>query len=134
MTTYRDVEEDVVRELVKALGDMSLANLPVPLSLTTGGTTTTVVDTKLGRGTRDANAYDGRAVIITQFASGAAVLRTVAQVITGGFNGTSTLTFAPAMGVAPANNQNYIMLPLGVGPVAPSPRNWCDRPMRSPGR
>ncbi len=117
MTTRIEIEEDVVDELIQALGDMTLANLPVPLSVTGDGTATTLIDTKLSRGSRDANAYDGRAIKFFLWDTDGTAVESIAVVTTGGFNdGSNTLTFAPALGVAPDALQTYIMYPLGVGP------------------
>ena len=55
--------QDIVRVL--AALDQKTAGLIVPSPTTSNGTTTTVVDTKLGRGSRDANFYDGCTVYIT---------------------------------------------------------------------
>ena len=117
MTTRLQIEADVVRQLIVDLGDMALAILPVPLSCTAdGGSTTTLVDTKLGRGSRDSNAYDGRAIMFTRFDADGAAIRDTSAVNTAGFNGTSTLTYSPATTKAPDENQEYLMYPLGVGP------------------
>lgn len=53
---------DVLRILNKR--DAALKALPVPLITTSAGSTTTLLDTKLGRGTSNANKYDARAIEI----------------------------------------------------------------------
>ena len=104
MTTRIEIEEDVVRELVKELGDMALAYLPVPLVTTSvGGSTTTLKDIKLARGSRDANAYDNRAIMVSEFDDGDADIRSIAVVTTGGFDGSQLLTYSPAFNAATAD-------------------------------
>lgn len=117
MTDRREIEEDVVSQLVIDLGDMSLAGLPVPLSVTTDGSTTTLIDSKLGRGTRDANAYDGRIIKFTGWDTDGAAVESIHGVTDGGYNaGSNTLSFLPALATAPDAAQEYIMYPRGVGP------------------
>jgi hypothetical protein len=58
LTSRETIKQDVIGAL--APRDEALAKLPVPLRTTGGGSTTTLVDTKLGRGTTQANRYDGR--------------------------------------------------------------------------
>jgi hypothetical protein len=173
---------DVLRVLNKR--DEALKALPVPLSLTTAGNTTTLIDTKLGRGTTNPNKYDARGVeIMSELASvaitsssiadptvittasahgyGAGLVHsvvisghigsvpdingewlatqtgastaTIPVVVTtggtggtitelsdyvavddGGFNGTSTLTYSPAVTVLPAVGLKYLLYPHGV--------------------
>lgn len=62
-TTRLLIKQDVVRVLAKK--DEVLAALPVPLSATALGTTTTLIDAKLGRGTMEANRYDARLIELT---------------------------------------------------------------------
>lgn len=173
---------DVLRVLNKR--DASLKALPVPLFHTTAGTTTTVIDTKLGRGTTQANKYDARGIEIMSELSGVTItsssiadptvittasahgygaglvhnvvisghigsvpdingeweatqtgastatipvnvttggtggtiteLSDYVAVDDGGFNGTSTLTFSPALTVLAAVGVKYLLYPHGV--------------------
>jgi hypothetical protein len=183
LTSREVIKQDVIQAL--APRDEAIAKLPTPLRTTGGGSTTTLVDTKLGRGTTQANRYDGRdleimtdipaatitsssvadptvitaashglsnvagrTVIIsghygsTPDINGAHVMTwidantfsipvnvtdggaggTVAEqsdyvgVDDGGFNGTSALTYSPAVPVLPATATKYLIYPLGLGP------------------
>lgn len=58
LTSREVIKQDAIRGL--APRDEAIAKLPVPLQTTKAGSTTTLVDTKLGRGTTQANRYDGR--------------------------------------------------------------------------
>ncbi len=176
------VKYGVLRTLNKR--DEALKALPVPLFLTTASTTTTVIDTKLGRGSTANSKYDARGIEIMSELSGVAitsssiasptVITTASAhgygsglvhnvVISGhigsvpdingewpatqtgastatipvavttggsggtitelsdyvavddsGFDGTSTLTFSPAMTVLAAVGVKYLMYPHGV--------------------
>ena len=55
-TTRLTIKQDALRVLSKR--DEALAVLPIPLRTTAAGSTTTLTDTKLGRGTTQANRYD----------------------------------------------------------------------------
>lgn len=63
MPTRLQIKLDVVRVL--KMRDEALANLPVPLVATAAGSTTTIIDAKLGRGTLQTNRYDGRSIELT---------------------------------------------------------------------
>lgn len=106
--TQLTIKEDVLRALGRR--DEAIAMLPVPLVTTAGGSTTTLVDTKLGRGTTQANKYDGRHIEITAAGSN---VGEHAAVDDSGFNGTSTLTFSPAL-TSVADAATYLMYPLGL--------------------
>jgi hypothetical protein len=106
--TQLTVKQDVLRALGRR--DEAIAMLPVPLVTTGGGSTTTLVDTKLGRGTTQANRYDGRQIEITAAGSNAGEH---AAVDDKGFNGASTLTFSPAL-TSVADAATYLMYPLGL--------------------
>lgn len=185
MATFLQYVQDVLA--IFAEKDESLADLPIPLRLTADGSTTTIKDTKLGRGTSQTARYDGRRLAIMQdraIAYGTAVtvsgshtatittltvnastsvaagdiilvdssekmlvedvvsstsltvirgyLGTTAAAYTGsetvlnsiqtqsagvdngGFNGTDTLTFSPALSPAPLEGDDYLLFPLGL--------------------
>lgn len=183
LTSRELIKQDVIQEL--APRDEAIAKLPTPLRSTGAGSTTTLVDTKLGRGTTQDNRYDGRDLeimtdipaatitsssvadpsVITATSHGLSNIagRTViisghygstpdingAHVMTwidansfsipvnvtdggaggtvveqsdyvgvddGGFNGTDTLTYSPAVPVLPATATKYLVYPLGLGP------------------
>ncbi len=63
MPTRLQIKQDVVRVL--KMRDEALATLPVPLVATAAGSTTTIIDAKLGRGTLQTNRYDARSVELT---------------------------------------------------------------------
>ena len=179
-TTRLTIKQDALRVLSKR--DEALAVLPIPLRTTAAGSTTTLTDTKLGRGTTQANRYDGRAVeIISMLSSTTIVSSSVANpsvitatahgltvsgqivIISGhvgstpdingehvityvgadtftipvsvtvggtggtvtekadhvgvddaGFNGTSIVTFSPAVIVAPPTANPYLIYPQGL--------------------
>lgn len=102
------IKQDALRVLAKR--DEALAALPIPLVTTSAGSTTTLVDTKLGRGTTQANRYDARRVEITAAGSNAGEH---AATDDGGFNGTSTLTFSPAL-TSVGDAATYLLYPLGL--------------------
>jgi hypothetical protein len=62
LTSREVIKQDVIQAL--APRDEAIAKLPTPLRTTGAGSTTTLVDTKLGRGTTQANRYDSRDVEI----------------------------------------------------------------------
>ncbi len=87
LTSREAIKQDVLKEL--APRDEALAKLPVPLRATGTGSTTTLIDTKLGRGTTQANRYDGRDIeVLTNVTVGPAV--TIAFVDGGA--GADTIT------------------------------------------
>ena len=98
------VKQDCLRVLNKR--DAALKVLPVPLVSTSGGSTTTLVDTKLGRGTTQNGKYDARAIEITGVGEHAGV-------DDEGFDGTSTLTFSPAL-ASVGDATTYLLYPPGV--------------------
>jgi hypothetical protein len=102
------MKQDVLRVLNKR--DEALKALPVPLVTTSVGSTTTLIDTKLGRGTTNANKYDARHIEITAAGTNAGEH---AAIDDGGFNGTSTATFSPAL-TSVGNAATYLMYPHGV--------------------
>ena len=87
--------------------------LIVPAPTTDAGTTATLIDTKLGRGGRDANYYDGCTVLMVSGTQAG----DIAAVDDAGFNTVSQLTFSPAMGGSgPGSGDNYVLLPPGLSP------------------
>jgi hypothetical protein len=187
LTSRETIKQDVIGAL--APRDEALAKLPVPLRTTGGGSTTTLVDTKLGRGTTQANRYDGRDIellvpiltvgpgtgiafvdggagndtitdtgtglagilagaivsvsgsglndgeylvtasaagtltlspgVLTTEAAGASVTLSVVEIAAVddlGFNGTSTVTFSPAVSTTPPIATKYFLYPLGLSP------------------
>ena len=103
------IKQDVLRVLAKR--DSVLANLPMPLITTSTGSASTIVDTKLGRGTGQSNRFDGRAVEIISGANDG----NKSGIDDGGFNGTDTLTISPVV-TSTENAVNYLIYPLGLGP------------------
>ncbi len=102
--------QDIIRIL--AALHPATRGLIQPSPTTSNGTTATVVDTKLGRGSRDANFYDGCTVYIT---SGTRI-GDIATVNDGGFDGSSTLTVSPTMGGTTTSGDTYALLPPGLAP------------------
>ncbi len=102
--------QDVIRIL--AALHPATRGLIVPSPTTSNGTTTTVVDTKLGRGSKDANFYDGCTVYIT---SGSRI-GDIATVNADGFNSVDTLTVSPTMGGTTTSGDTYALLPPGLSP------------------
>ncbi len=103
------IKQDVIRVLAKR--DSVLANLPVPLLTTSPGSATTIVDTKLGRGTGQSNRFDGRAVEIISGTNDG----DKSGIDDGGFNGTTTLTLSPDV-TSTETAVDYLIYPLGLGP------------------
>lgn len=101
--TRLNIKQDIVRHF--ALRDDVAFRPPVPV--TSSGTISggSLVDTRLGLGTTDANAYDG--YLIEFLTNGA-----LAAVDNAGFDGTSTLTYSPDVG----GGTQYIMYPRDLTP------------------
>jgi hypothetical protein len=92
LTSREVIKQDVIQAL--APRDEAIAKLPTPLRTTSAGSTTTLVDTKLGRGTTQANRYDGRDVeIMTDIPAAAITSSSVANptVITATAHGLSNV-------------------------------------------
>ncbi len=108
-TTSRAVtKQDALRVLVKH--DSVLADLPMPLLITSTGGTTTITDTKLGRGTGQANRFDARSVEILSGDNDGEI----SGIDDAGFDGTSVVTISPA--VTSTTAANWAIYPLGLGP------------------
>lgn len=103
--------QDIVRHF--AQHHPATHGLIVPAPTTDGGSTTTLKDTKLGRGSRDNNFYDGCTVVMVSGTQAG----DIATVDSAGFNGTDQLTFSPAMGgTGPGSGDNYVLLPPFLAP------------------
>lgn len=97
--------------------DEALHGLPVPLSTTANAAgTTTLDDSKLGRGTTDANRYDGRFIEITEIVASSPTINSVAVVDNAGFDGTDTLTLSPAFDATPQSGTDYVLYPRNLSP------------------
>jgi hypothetical protein len=112
VVSRRNLKFDIVR--VFAQRDEVVAMLAVPLTSTGDGSTTTIVDTALGRGTKGSGAYNGRMAEIV--AAAHANINDVMGIDDAGFDGTSTLTGSPATGTALGNAAEYILYPRGLSP------------------
>ncbi len=116
MVTRLVIEQDVARFF--AQGDEKLVTLPVPVPATTvGPDTTTIIATSLGRGSRDANSYDGRLLKVISGTPGA-TLGLVAGVTEGSFASSDRVTISPAFNDALAADQSFILYALGLEPDA----------------
>ncbi len=118
MVTMIDLKQDVLRVLNKR--DEALANLPIPMTTNAAspGSTTTINDARLGRGTGQPNRFDGRIIEIVErpvadpdadAASGEA-----AGIDDAGFDNVDTITFSPPLLFEPNVSQNYLLYGLGL--------------------
>lgn len=113
--TRRNIKLDIVKHFAR--GDEALQGLPIPLVTTANAAgTTTLDDSKLSRGTTDANAFDGRMVEIIETVTSSPTIGSVAGVDDAGFDGTDTLTLSPAYDATPQSGTDYLIYPLGQGP------------------
>ena len=113
--TRRNIKLDIVKHFAR--GDEALQGLPIPLVTTaTSAGVTTLDDSKLSRGTADANAYDGRMVEIIETVTSSPTIGSVAGVDDAGFDSTDTLTLSPAYDATPQSGTDYLIYPLGQGP------------------
>lgn len=104
--TAREVMFDMLRVL--RMRDPVVAALAVPMKTTATGSTTTLRDTKLDRGTTDANRYNGREITRDVEAKEEASV-----VIDGGYDNVDQLTYSPAI-TTTASGDEWVMMPLGV--------------------
>jgi hypothetical protein len=88
LTSRELIKQDVIGAL--APRDEALAKLPVPLITTSAGSTTTLLDTKLGRGTTEVNKYDSRDIEIPMPTLSVGPAITIAFVDGGAGNDTIT--------------------------------------------
>lgn len=114
-----DIKEDILRIVNQR--DESLANLPIPLEPTADGSTTTIVDTKLMRGSGQTNRFDARQGEWLEDAgtNGPGIGRKFA-VDDGGFAaGSGTLTVSQvgtAWSAASDQSDDYLLYALGLSP------------------
>ncbi len=113
MPTELVIKQDVLRVLNKR--DEVLSRLPVPLVTTSvSPSTTTLRDTRLKRGTTQANRYDAREGEVVETVGGGATLGVAFAVDDAGFNNTDQLTISPATGTAIATGTDYLLYALGL--------------------
>ena len=102
--------EDIVRHFAQHYP--ATHGMIIPAPTTSPGSSTTLKDTKLGRGSKDPNFYDGCLIyIISGSAAG-----DIATVDDAGFDGTSQLTFSPAASATIGSGDTYALLPPGLSP------------------
>ena len=117
-TTARSVlKQDILMKLVRRLSP-TLRGFNFPLATTSGGSTTTLVDTRLERRNPSANAFDGFAVEIIEKVGSGPEIGEVAVVAAAGYDGTSTLTVAPALTATVETGTNYLLYPPDIEPEA----------------
>ena len=115
MATRITLKKRIARILNRS--DEVVAMLPVPLTTTTiAGSTTTLRDTALARGTTAAGRYDHRAVEITELVASGPAIGEVAVVNNAGFDNTDQLTVSPAFSNIVQTGTDYILWPRGVAP------------------
>lgn len=64
--TLLQLEQAIIRRWTKLVKDDKVARVPVPSVTTAAGSTTTLNDRELGRGTTPANVYNGRAILFVE--------------------------------------------------------------------
>ncbi len=111
MATFLQNIQDVLA--IFAHADPALAGLPIPLIAGTIGSTTTISDPALSRGTTQNARYDGREGEIVESAH--ADLNKVWAVDNGGLSG-STLTFSPAISASSGSGIEFLLYMLGLSP------------------
>ncbi len=111
MATFLQNIQDVLA--IFAHTDPALVGLPIPLVAGTIGSTTTISDPALSRGTTQATRYDGRQGEIVESAH--ADLNKVWAVDNGGLSG-STLTFSPAISASSGSSIDLLLYALGLSP------------------
>ena len=88
----------------------------MPLVTTSGGTASTLVDTKLGRGTTDANLFDGRDIKIIEKVGSGPEIGEISRVDDQGFATPATITVSPDFTAVVATGTNYLMYPRALSP------------------
>ena len=111
--TRKIIKYDIVRHFNQE--DEALHGLPVPMTTTGGGSTTTLVDTTLSRGTTDGNRYDGRIIEIVEKVGSGPELNEVAAVDSGGLS-SSTITVSPAFTGTVETGTDYLPYPRNLSP------------------
>ena len=117
MATRIVLKQRIARILNRS--DESVALIPVPSATTILGTTATVRDTTLARGTTAAERYDHRHVEIIEAVTDpntGPLVGEVAVVTNGGFDKIDQLTVSPAFSNAVQIATDYIIWPKGVAP------------------
>ena len=115
MATRITLKQRIARILNRS--DEVVAMLPVPLATTTiAGSTTTLRDTALARGTTATGRYDHRAVEITELVTNGPAIGEVAVVTNGGFDNADQLTLKPAFSNIVQTGTDYILWSRGVAP------------------
>lgn len=112
-STTRDlIEQDVVR--IFSEDDEAMAGLPVPLTTTSGGTTSTAIVARLNFGTKHNDSYNGR-MIKNLTNVGDAVH--IAAVVDGGFStSVDTISLSPSLTSAIDSGDSVLMYPRNFGP------------------
>ena len=91
MSTLLQIEQAIIQKWARLVKDDKVARVPAPSVTTAAGSTTTINDRELGRGTTPASVYDGRAILCVEDVEaeygtpvdlGAAITRLTATTIT----------------------------------------------------
>lgn len=114
MSTRVSIEQRLIR--LFARHDDALAQFPVPLSTTSGGSTTTLVDSKLGRGSTDANLFDGRDIKIIEKVGSGPEVGEISRIDNAGFASPATITVSPALTQTVEMSTDYLAYPRGLSP------------------
>lgn len=114
MPTRIALKQDIIN--VFAARDEALAGLTMPLTTTSLGSSTTLIDTGLIRGTVNANFYDGRVIEIVELVTNGPAVGSTRGVTDGGISSSNgTLTFLPT-GNTVQTGTDYLIYPLGLTP------------------
>lgn len=114
MPTRVSIEQRLIR--LFARHDDALAQFPVPLSTTSGGSTTTLVDSKLGRGSTDANLFDGRDIKIIEKVGSGPEVGEISRIDNAGFASPATITVSPALTQTVEPDTDYLAYPRSLSP------------------
>jgi len=127
--TRAQIKYDVVNYWNAAF-DETLERFVMPL-VSTGiaGNKLSVVDTVLGRGTVGAADFNARQIEVMETTTGSPAIGEAAGVDSGGFDGTSTLTFSPAMSDEIQSGMDYMLYGAELSPERLN--NEIDRVLRS---